>query len=315
MDYLVYYKVYYGPNIDDSSLIIGQTSFSSFRQEVLLSVTDPNSTGTVPTPPPVMTSRPPFIIINPNQESCFSGHTTVDVLGRGEVFMKDLRVGDRVEVSKNNYQQVYTFGHRDTKAKVEFFRFLPSDLEVSKHHLVFIKGKGAIPASMVKVGDEFSLGGKVDAITTVLGNGIFAPFTPSGTIVVNGVLASNYISLQNSDRLMLGTFRTPFTFQWLDHSFQTVHRFWCCWMGFEDRTLKNGLSEWSDTPYRLSSWLIRQPPTLILLVLLPLLVLLSLLNVAEFCLHNPLIGSVVLVSICYHSLNYFVQDSKTKFSR
>ena len=71
--------------------------------------------------------------------------------------------------------------------------------------MVFVMNKGAIPASMVQVGDKLVGGAAVSSITKVTHRGIFAPSTPSRILVVNGVVASSYVSFQESDVLDIGS--------------------------------------------------------------------------------------------------------------
>ena len=70
--------------------------------------------------------------------------------------MKDLQINDEVLVSMEDeiFEPVYTFGHRSSVASAEYHQLQPSNLELSANHMVFVEGKGAIPASMVMVGDK-----------------------------------------------------------------------------------------------------------------------------------------------------------------
>jgi hypothetical protein len=106
-------------------------------------------------------------------------------------------------------------------------------LEVSKEHILFVDGrKQSVSSSSLVVGDKIMLGNggfaQVNNIKTFVRQGAFAPFTYSGSIVVNGVVASNYVSLQDgSEFLVLGQFKTPLTMHWLSHLFQAPHRMMC----------------------------------------------------------------------------------------
>jgi Hint module len=63
---------------------------------------------------------------------------------------------------------------------------------------VFVVGRGAVRADTVAVGDLLTgSAGEPLVVTSVsqgYSRGLFAPFTFSGDIVVNGVLASNYVA-------------------------------------------------------------------------------------------------------------------------
>jgi hypothetical protein len=89
----------------------------------------------------------------------------------------------------------------------------------------------------------------VTTIRDVTQKGLYAPFTSSGTIVVNDIVASSFISFQGSEYLKLGDFVTPFTFQWLAHTFESGHRF-ACRSGLVDRSEETytafGVSHWVD---------------------------------------------------------------------
>ena len=235
---------------------------------------------------------------------CFSGHTTVDVLGKGTIMMNNLEVGDHVRVGDNIYERVYSFGHRSVDRKAEFLQILPSKLELSKEHMIFIEGKTfPIPASMLMVGDVLSNGKTVQAIRMVTRIGVFNPYTPSGKVLVNGVAASNYISLQNSDVLMVGGIKLPFlSHHMLDHAFQTPHRIWCHWMGRKDDTFlssNNGFSGWSEPPFRFSQWMLQQHAVLLTLLLFPFLAMLILFVAVEAMLLHPLVPIVLVASTVF----------------
>jgi len=143
--------------------------------------------------------------------------------------MKELEIGDYVQVfssssaeKKEQYSRIYSLGHIHHSVKTEYLQLfsekLSKPLEITKDHLLFIVGKEdntiqSIPASNVMVGDQLLLptdGGKTTAssivteIRTLHRKGAYAPITEDGTIVVNGVVASCYPTLQSgSDVLQL----------------------------------------------------------------------------------------------------------------
>jgi len=144
---------------------------------------------------------------------CFSADATVEVLDKGPVAMKYLNIGDKVlNGSSKTYEAVYAFAHLDFTAEADFLKistsviYQDSPFEITSEHMVFVKdgkdGKSrAVRAGSLQVGDILD-GGVSGAITiakiesTSRKDGLFAPLTASGTILVNGVVASNYISLQ-----------------------------------------------------------------------------------------------------------------------
>lgn len=230
---------------------------------------------------------------------CFSGENLVETKNRGTIFMNELQVGDHVLVDeKGTYGRVYSFGHRQESVEAEFLQFSPSKMELSKDHMLFLQGRnGAIPASMARVGDTLSNGQVVEEIRTVVRRGLFAPYTPSGTIVVNGLKASNYISFQDSDVLMIGSLRTPFTYQFLDHAYQVPHRIWCHWLGMRDEMTQNGLSSWSEPSLKALQWFLSLSPTVMGLVTIPLVVTLGLFVAFEGALVYPLLSGAILLAV------------------
>merc|ERR1719230_797254 len=76
-------------------------------------------------------------------------------------------------------------------------------LEMTDQHLIFLDGKkNPVRADSVKVGDVLQAEGKnavVEKIELVTRTGIYNPLTSSGTIQVNGIIASNYVSFQKEN--------------------------------------------------------------------------------------------------------------------
>jgi hypothetical protein len=176
--------------------------------------------------------------------------------------MRDLVVGDWVLVDNTGtYERIYDFGHWNVDVEnVEYLQIsLDSgqSLELSADHMVYVnQQQNFVPASMVTVGDVLSSpvegSNKVRLIRSVIRHGAIAPFTSSGTIVVDGILASCYVAFQPSSYLVVGgttrdrlpnknnsmtppplllprtTMMTTYiTHQWLAHTFEFPHRFYC----------------------------------------------------------------------------------------
>ena len=138
--------------------------------------------------------------------SCFSDIATVEVLGVPEpVQMQHLQVGDRIRTSVNEYEPVYAFGHFTESVAGKFYQItmtndgMTEPLEITGEHLVYLAGKQSpVRADSIRVGD--SLQGQatpmvVSTIEIVEKTGLYAPLTPSGKLLVNGVAASSYIAL------------------------------------------------------------------------------------------------------------------------
>mmetsp|Transcript_31572 Transcript_31572/g.44816 ORF Transcript_31572/g.44816 Transcript_31572/m.44816 type:complete len:275 (-) Transcript_31572:178-1002(-) len=261
--------------------------------------------------------------------------------------MSQLRVGDRVLTQRGRYERVYSFGHRQPHKTAEFLLLLPSGLELSKDHMVLAHDRGFIPASMIKTGDVVMVVGSGDEdndnsnnnnnqrretvmeIRTVYRTGIYAPFTPSGTISVNGVLVSNYISLQNSDRLTLGTttsssftMKLPFfTYQWLSHTLQVPHRIWCHWLGMSDsNNPQTGFSTWTEPPYRFIMWWLHQESMLcgglLLIPIISLLIVFFLLDQTILLLSSLMVNSpshlIVVAAMIVSAIYLFRRRSSVK---
>ena len=164
---------------------------------------------------------------------CFPGDATCQVEGKGTVLMRNVELGDKVLIQGGKYEHVYSFGHRDRDVMSRYLKLVTSgsSLEVSPNHLVFVEGERAVPASSVKVGDMLQLAdGKlasVESIEVLTKQGAYAPFTASGTVVVNGVTASSFVSLQGSTNFKIGSIDTGLSYHVIGHAFETPHRFWC----------------------------------------------------------------------------------------
>jgi len=137
--------------------------------------------------------------------NCFSETALLDVLGRGKIEMKDLTIGDQV-LTDHGFESVYGFAHHNPTAKnQEFFQIhaegLAKPLEVTGRHLLHKLGNAhPVTADSLKLQDSLigSSGQamKIQKIKHVFKDGLYAPLTKSGQIIVNGIKASSYISLQ-----------------------------------------------------------------------------------------------------------------------
>lgn len=136
-------------------------------------------------------------------DACFSADSSVQVAGKGSVAMKDLTIGDLV-MTDQQYQPVFGFAHLEPSRMAEFLSIEMASngkpLEITSEHLVFMQEGNAVRADSVKVGDM--LRGTEGAVTVtkiekVFKQGLYAPMTPSGSVVVEGIVASNYVSLQH----------------------------------------------------------------------------------------------------------------------
>mmetsp|Transcript_21729 Transcript_21729/g.32090 ORF Transcript_21729/g.32090 Transcript_21729/m.32090 type:complete len:277 (+) Transcript_21729:109-939(+) len=224
----------------------------------------------------------------PSQElslffGCFPSHAKSQILGKGEVLMKDLNLGDEILVQGGRYEPIYSFGHRQTHSNMEYLQISTAHtkLEITPDHMVFVEGGRSIPASLIKIGDavETSIGtyASVESISTVVRRGAFAPFTASGTIIVNGIKSSTFVSLQKSETLVIGGTNSGLTFQFLAHSFEMPHRMWCSYdlaSCLEEQYTAEGVSKWVYLPYKVSTWFLEQHSIWAAVLAFPLLLFL-----------------------------------------
>ena len=208
----------------------------------------------------------PAIGANCDAEACFPGDATCEVQGQGTVLMRNVKLGDKVLVTGGKYEPVYSFGHHSEHAEHRYLKLVAHGiaLEISKDHLVFVEGERAIPASSVKIGDKLLLadGGlaSVEAIKVSTRHGAYAPFTASGTVVVNGVTASSFISLQGSENLKIGSVDTGLSYHFLSHAFEMPHRMWCQHVSAcsAETYTPSGISIWVVAPHVFAKWYLMQ---------------------------------------------------------
>lgn len=171
---------------------------------------------------------------SPNPTWCFSAKNLVEVQGKGLVTMDQLRIGHYVRTSQNEYSLVYSFGHYDTTAQAPFLQIHALDmdrpLEVSREHMVYILDDSTpmlVPAGHVNVGDElWTTDGKATKVVEIGRTrtvGVFAPYTVTGDISVNGVVASTYVAILNQQNMPAGWPVQHF----MQHSLNAPHRIWC----------------------------------------------------------------------------------------
>jgi len=138
---------------------------------------------------------------------CFSGHSIVQVQGKGDVPMMYLSIGDSVAQVGGGFSHVYSFGHKHETTKTKYLQIQTvtmnknQPLEISEEHLITARRDGAkklVPAADLKVGEylmaqdgSFS---QIISLKTVERVGAYSPLTASGSLVVNGVEASSYVS-------------------------------------------------------------------------------------------------------------------------
>lgn len=155
---------------------------------------------------------------------CFPGGATVLIKDGRRKTMAQLRIGDHVQVlgrgGRLSFEPVYLFGHQDAAARSSMLSLTvlssstnhTTQLTLTADHFLPVQQpqphapghKLGMTVSVMKraadvaVGDKVwavDAGGEVSVQTVVatsvrLVQGLFNPFTPAGTIVVDGVVAS-----------------------------------------------------------------------------------------------------------------------------
>jgi hypothetical protein len=144
---------------------------------------------------------------------CFPGQSMVQVEGKGAIRIMDLNVHDRVlaqsvDLETLAYEPVLGFLHAVPGGKATAFLTIVHStgvMRVSENHIVFVLS--AVGSSMDKLaahvrpgdqlltvsGNTFQSSSRVLAVSHDTGEqGMYAPMTPGGRIVVDDVISSNY---------------------------------------------------------------------------------------------------------------------------
>jgi len=234
---------------------------------------------------------------------------------KGNITMDNLKIGDYVRVSPKLYSRVYAFGHYDDSASIMYQQIhavgFDSPLEISTEHMIYVKnskGKATlVPAGDLKVGDvlvsdlsdrtqsnEFV----IQSIVSVEKTGVYAPFTYDGNILVNGVVASNYLKLMGLPNNIHSWLHA-----WMSHAATAPRRVICHynmnWCSGE--TYNNeGYATWMKpllNIYECLSYLFKLLPEVLKSVLLYCLVsILGMVRFVEFVLYLPsaIVGTVIV---------------------
>ena len=228
------------------------------------------------------------------------------------------------------YERVYAFGHYKEKAKpIEFlqihtfpFERRKRPLEITGQHMIYLHNKqNPVRADTLKVGDilrgDHYTGLAVTKITKVKRREQYAPLTPHGTILVDGIMASSYISLQQDARehIELGEngFTVAISQRVMVHMFLSPLRMYC--LGWSrapcESYNEDGLPPFVAFGLALADWGNRQNVFVQLVALLVFfLVLLPIYLIED--LAGPEYGPVMLVIafatlVLYYRSNYRVR--------
>lgn len=152
---------------------------------------------------PTTTPLPEYEI----QYECFPGDSMVLLANGGEVLMRDLKPGDVLAVSRDFVTVdaepwVFDFHFRqDAETVHEYLEIVHEEgvLKISPTHFLFRAPGEFVLADAVKKGDALyahSKGGlrpsTVKSVGKVLGQGMYAPVTRSGRLIVDGALVSSF---------------------------------------------------------------------------------------------------------------------------
>jgi len=266
---------------------------------------------------------------------CFSASTLVETPDRGSVAMKDLSLGDMVKVPGNNeYEPIYSFGHFDKSVVTTNFlhiqTFTSSGLEISSNHFIFVEGGQAVPASTVSVGDKVILAsGETDeiiSITKVTRTGIFAPYTPSGTLVTNGIKTSCFATIQDTESRYVtlgGGFEIPMTYHQLGVIFESPHRLFCHLLSIkrckEYETYNDqGMSQWVELPMKAFQWSLKQNAVISGFLFFTSVGLWLIINLLEIMIKSvpyllAIVGGTYSFLVCYKNTSGSCDRAKKMF--
>ena len=144
----------------------------------------------------------------------------------GLVRMDEIQLGDLILSGEDNFEEVYSFGHFSEEIESEYLQVFiqgaKQPLELSADHMLFLENNTAAAAADVTVGDKVMLANGdvrvVESIESVTRQGLYAPFTESGTVSVNGVKALSFVTFQDE------SFQTPFSDHVAAHMSQLPQR-------------------------------------------------------------------------------------------
>ncbi|CAF4324085.1 unnamed protein product [Rotaria sp. Silwood2] len=160
--------------------------------------------------------------------ACFPGSSRINLIDGTFKALSDIQIGDKVLVNKHNtYEPVISFIHAKREGLFGFLAIniqsvmsnLSSTLYVSANHLIFdfdsgkakFAGKFHIDDRVQLIENNEIVPGQIISIGSTKQEGYYAPLTPSGTIVINGVVASNYATVNNHN---------------LAHKVMSIYRWW-----------------------------------------------------------------------------------------
>jgi hypothetical protein len=250
----------------------------------------------------IVDTRPPLF--------CFPSNSMVLVLGKDEPQrMETVTIGDYVLVADGTYEPIYSMAHLAPNIwSQDYIHIETTDsknpiLIVSSTHMVLVlkhKYRRFVPAIQVQPGDQMYNGIHHGLLTVKkvtpnnLERGAIAPFTPSGTLVVNGIVTSSYVQLHG-----IPHWAVPHS-QWLAHTAAFPQRLRCYRIPHlcpQETYTKEGIAVWVDGPLRLSQYLLDDAPIWISHTgFFIVIICLVLLNALEYIVFDMSAKEICLVS-------------------
>jgi len=233
---------------------------------------------------------------------CFSGNSLVERDDGNSIRMADLQIGDKVLTQDGRYEPIYSFAHLHATQWAEFVQLQTNKsttLELTSDHMIWVSSNEYVPASLVQVGTMLSNREVIVQKRTVQKKGVYAPLTRSGTIVVNGILCSTYITLQpDSPYLRIGSYLTlPISWQWLEWNeeqiWQTLFRRGSNQKMPESYTLE-GISMRGARGLQMVQWILSQHVVVQIVLWIPIVLLFLILSQSKTALLLMLILGAIL---------------------
>ncbi|XP_059168433.1 sonic hedgehog protein-like [Physella acuta] len=156
-----------------------------------------------------------LVALDVEEKNCFPKGSSVLLENGRKELVENLSPGMKVLAFDKKkgfvYDEIYMFGHKQGNAVSKFVvvHTESHQITISPEHLILCKKNDTesfVTAKTVSLGDEIltksELGfvwSSVADVTYRVDRGLYAPFTRSGTIVVDGVVASCYIDVLPHD--------------------------------------------------------------------------------------------------------------------
>lgn len=159
------------------------------------------SPATAPPPSPPSSGAQPTIEGTSNKDdggTCFPETSTVQLENGTRKLMKDLSIGDRVQVGTNAYSTVFMFTHRDSAAHHDFVELRTNSghtIQLTDGHHIYIN-EHLQAARNARVGDRLIADDGsavlVSSTAKIKAKGLYNPQTMHGDVVVDGIVTSTY---------------------------------------------------------------------------------------------------------------------------